>query len=102
MVQIICDSFEFQSDSVIYQDIGKRYITLKYDKTTDKNIIKQIEDILDTQPLCHNCVNYQSDGYFCGYESHSCKLHGNIEWVDHPHHDGDGSKCSDYKRINNK
>ena len=100
MVHIICDSFEFKSGLVVYQKTGKRYITLEYDKTTDKDIIKQIEDILDTQPRCNNCVNYQSDGYFCGYESHSCKIHGNIEWVNHPRHDGDGDKCNDYKRIN--
>ena len=50
------------------------------------------------QKRCYNCVHFQSDGYFCGYESHSCKIHGNIEACNHPHHDGDGSKCEDYRR----
>lgn len=37
---------------------------------------------------------------FGGYHAHDCKIHGNIEAFSNPHHDCDGSKCSDYRRVN--
>ena len=79
---------------------GIREITFRYDKnnTNDKDILNKIMSVLREQPLCENCVNYQVGGCFCGYNPHDCKIHGNLDWVDHPHHDGDGSKCADYKR----
>lgn len=98
MVRIICDSYEFQMDEIRCKEPNHRYITIEFDTTTDQDIISQIENVLNQQPKCENCINYQSDGYFCGYKSHSCKLHGNIEFCSHPHHDGDGSKCKDYRR----
>ena len=98
MVEIICDSYEFKMDDILWKEPNHRYITIKFDVNTDKGIIEQIEKLLNQQPKCENCINYQSDGYFCGYESHSCKLHGNIEFWNHPHHNGDGRKCEDYKR----
>ncbi len=75
-------------------------LIIEYDPNTDNDleIIKDIDNILSKQPSCDNCLYYKSDGYFCGYESHSCRLYGNIEALDNPHHDGDGSKCKDYLR----
>ena len=96
MVKEICDSFEFESNS---KD-NCRYITFEYGTNEkDEKIINAINELLSNlQDRCDNCSHYQSDGIFCGYESHSCDIHGNIEWVDHPHYDGDGSKCQDYNR----
>lgn len=99
MVKIMGDSYEYKGKS----NGSQRYITIEYnsDNESDMDIIRVIFDLLDKeQPSCSNCINYQSDGYFCGYESHSCKIHGNIEWVQHPYHDGDASKCEDYKKGN--
>jgi len=97
MVKSICDSFEFEHR----EEPNTRYITYQYktDNENDKRVMKLICELLNhEQKRCDNCIHYKSDGYFCGYESHSCKIHGNIEAWDHPHHDGDGSKCEDYKR----
>lgn len=92
MVNMICDTYTDKE--------GVREITFRYDKnnTNDTDILNKIMSVLREQPLCDNCVNYQVGGYFCGYNSHDCKIHGNLDWFDHPHHDGDGSKCPDYKR----
>lgn len=80
---------------------GIREVTLRYDRNneSDRRVLEKIFECLGEQPRCDNCENYQSEGYFCGYESHRCKIHGDLEWHGHPHHDGDGSKCPDYKRI---
>ena len=77
-------------------------LTVEYNPNlaADIEIINSIENILKQQPSCSNCTNYQSDGCFYGYESYSCKIHGNIEAWCHPHHDMDGSKCREYNRIN--
>ena len=79
---------------------GIREMTIRYDKnnTNDKVVLNKIFECLREQPLCPNCVNYYVEGNFCGYNAHDCKIHGNLDWFDHPHHDGDGSKCPDYKR----
>lgn len=97
MVEEICDSFEFEQ----YKEPNTRYVTYQYktNNENDERVMKLIRELLNhEQKRCNNCIHYQSDGYFCGYESHSCDIHGGIEWVDHPHYDGDGSKCEDYKR----
>lgn len=80
---------------------GIREVTLRYDinNENDRLVFNKILECLKEQPLCGNCENYQEDGCMCGYNSHSCKIHGNLEWFDHPHHDGDGSKCPDYYRV---
>ncbi len=97
MVKEICDSFKFENR----KEPNTRYVTYKYktNNENDKRVMKLIDELLNNeQKRCNNCIHYQSDGTFCGYESHSCDIHGNIEGFDHPHHDGDGSKCEDYKR----
>lgn len=97
MVKEICDSFEFEQ----YEEPNTRYVTYQYNTNdkNDKRVMELICELLNhEQKRCDNCIHYKSDGYLCGYESHSCKIHGNIEWVNHPHYDGDGSKCEDYKR----
>ena len=80
-----------------------RECTFRYDSDNeeDMRILRNIMKLLETQKLCSNCINYREDGYMCGYNSHSCKIHGNIEAFNHPHHDGDGSKCDDYRRVSN-
>ena len=98
MISKICDSYEFKTNAVVYRRDGKRYITFEYDVIKDKDILNQIKSILDKQPKCDNCINYQIGGYFCGYKSHECKIYGNIECHSHPMNDGDGSKCKNYKR----
>lgn len=94
MVNMVLDTFVKTNESL-------REVTFRYDTNNDDDmrILEGISELLNTQKLCCNCVNYKSDGYFCGYNSHSCKIHGNIEAFNHPHHDGDGSKCNDYERV---
>lgn len=42
---------------------------------------------MDLTANCHtNCIHCKEDGYFCGYSSISCELHGNIEYLNHPYH----------------
>lgn len=79
---------------------GMRNRTFCYDddNSNDTKILEQIDAILSTQPTCFNCENFCREGCFGGYQAASCKLHGCIEAVDHPHHDADGSKCEDYRR----
>lgn len=77
-------------------------ITLRFDYTNenDNAIIDNINHLIrDEQPTCENCVNYYQEGYFCGYSAVMCKVHGGLDAWNHPHHDLDGSKCDDYKRI---
>lgn len=76
-------------------------ITLAFDDNnqSDMAILEKIKHlILKEQPRCDNCVNFYRDGYFCGYNACMCKVHGNLDWCMHPHHDMDGSKCEDYKQ----
>lgn len=81
------------------QKEGIREVTLSYEVNNahDQMILYGIIRLLNLQPRCCNCTNYKDDGVFCGYRSHSCKIHGNLEAFDHPHHDGDGSKCPNYE-----
>ena len=90
MVKVILDTYTEKQ--------GVREVTLSYDlnNARDQMILHGITRLLNLQPQCHNCTNYKDDGVFCGYRSHSCEIHGNLEAWDHPHHDGDGSKCPDY------
>lgn len=86
---------------VLDKPYGNNYreVTFRYDPN-DKNdvaLLDKIKDFLSTkQRLCTNCKNLVREGYFCGYNAHRCKIHGNIEAADHPHYDGDGNKCKDY------
>ena len=92
MVYIVLDTYTNKE--------GIREATIRYDdnNVADKVVLNKIFDCLMEQPLCENCVNYQVKGTFCGYNAHTCKIHGNIEYFNHPHHDGDGSKCPNYER----
>lgn len=81
-----------------------REVTFRYDPNNknDMAILNKISEVILTeQPLCSNCGNFFYEGYFCGYNACSCKIHGNIEAVWNPHYDGDGSKCDDYYRREN-
>lgn len=78
-----------------------REVTFRYDPNNDNDtaLLREICNLIsDKQPTCMNCNNHYLDGYFCGYRAHLCRKHGNIEAVNHPHHDMDGSKCADYER----
>lgn len=91
MVKVILDTYT--------EDKGVRNVTLSYNVNNahDQMILHGITRLLSLQPKCYNCVNYEDRGTMCGYHSHGCKIHGDIEAWDHPHHDGDGSKCPDYE-----
>lgn len=88
---------------VIEQTIDKKnsygQLIIKYNPNnyTDLHVIKNIEDALNKQSRCGNCLYYKSDGYFCGYESHSCRLYGDIDALT-PYYEFDGNKCKDYLR----
>ena len=90
---------------IIEQTIDKKnsygQLIIEYNPNIDNDleIIKDIDDIFSKQPCCDNCLYHKSDGYFCGYESHSCRLYGNIEALANPHHKLDGSNCKDYLRM---
>ena len=92
MIKMIRDTFT-NKESV-------REITFQYnvDSDADMSILKEINKILLNQPLCTNCINCYQSGCFGGYNAIQCKIHGNIEAFDNPHHDMDGRKCDDYKR----
>jgi hypothetical protein len=93
MVKVMLDTY--------IENSTEREMHIRYDRAipNDQIIMTILNDLLcNEQPLCSNCVNYRKEGYFCGYCASSCKIHGNIEAWDHPHHDGDGGKCPDYVR----
>lgn len=91
MIKMVRDTF---TDA---ENVRER--TFQYNSQTDEELLKRMETFLiDNQPTCFNCQNSTIEGTFCGYQAHNCKIHGNIEAFDNPHHDGDGSKCEDYKR----
>lgn len=91
MIEMVKDTFTDKEDV--------REVTFRYNLKTDAELLKKMEAFLDdNQPTCFNCQNRYKEGVFCGYRADSCKIHGNIEAFDNPHHDCDGSKCSDYKR----
>ena len=94
MIEITCDTYLEGYDSL-------REITFSYDSNNvdDRKLLADIINLLGTQKRCNNCVNYRVEGYFCGYNASSCVIHGNIEAFNHPHRDGDGSKCDDYERM---
>ena len=91
MVKLIHDTYT--------DNEGIREVTLSYEVNNahDQMILHGITRLLNLQPKCYNCVNYEDCGTMCGYHSHRCKIHGDIEAWDHPHHDGDGSKCPDHE-----
>lgn len=77
-----------------------RRVTFEYNTETDEELLNEIESLIATkQKLCTNCKNFRIGGNFCGYEDHSCCIHGNLDAHDNPHHDSDGSKCPDYENI---
>lgn len=79
---------------------GFREATFLYDPHTDEEMLdKLLQFLSDNQPVCDNCQNMKFEPESNGYRAKSCTIHGNIEAYDNPHHDKDGSKCSDYKRI---
>lgn len=93
MIEVVRDTY--------IEGSSLREITFRYDRDNedDMQILHSIMVLLNTQKLCSNCINYRVDGYFCGYNAHRCEIHGNIEAYNHPHYDGDGSKCVDYRRV---
>lgn len=80
---------------------NRRVLTIvcESENKNDSAIIEKITNLIfNEQPRCENCIHFHREGYFCGYRACYCDIHGNIEAYDHPHHDLDGSKCSDYWR----
>lgn len=76
-------------------------LTIEYNPNThsDLEIINDIiENALNKQSRCDNCLYYKSDGCFGGYESHSCRLYGDVDALANPYHKFDGSKCKDFLR----
>ena len=80
-------------------------LTLRYnpDLKADADIIQKIHQLINSQKLCSNCKHYQIEGLFISYNAHTCtKQTGNLrnlDWKDHPNHNGDGSKCQFYEKI---
>jgi len=84
---------------------GKCTMTISWidENKHDEDLISKIRDLIYMeQDLCSNCVNVRTGGTFCGYAETYCDIHGSIEYPDHPHHDGDGTKCEDYRRKERK
>lgn len=78
-----------------------REVTFEYDlnNKNDLVILKKINEVIsEEQPLCTNCENFYYEGCLGGYEACACQVHGILEVLDNPHHDGDASKCEDYHR----
>jgi hypothetical protein len=77
-----------------------REITLEfeYNNENDVALMKKIEQLLNEQPRCNNCINFYHGATFCGYSACECKIYGILEIPSNPHYDGDGSKCKDYSR----
>lgn len=77
MVDVICDSFEFDySDDLKLQEENKRYMTLEYDTTKDNDnkIMQLINELLfNEQPRCERCKHYCA-----GYEAHRCDIYGGL------------------------
>lgn len=70
-----------------------------FNNQNDLRIMSLIEQLIsDNQPTCKNCINHYFEPCIGGYNAIQCKIHGNIEYIKHPHYDMDGSKCDDYKR----
>ena len=44
-----------------------------------------------------DCIHCKDDGYFCGYRSISCEIHGNIEAFDNPYHNIKANECKDFE-----
>ena len=68
------------------------------DNANDCRIVSLISKLIrDNQPTCQNCGHHYFENSM-GYRAIQCEIHGNIEYINHPHYDMDGSKCGDYKR----
>lgn len=79
---------------------GKRELLISYeDDKKDKEILNKLFAILNDQDMCFNCTNYYTCGGLDNYVASYCRVHGCLEDFNCPHHDADGSKCKDYKRV---
>lgn len=72
----------------------------EYDSSNpnDVKIAKTIEELINSQPTCENCIYSYRDGGYGSWSALACKIHGCLEWIHHEHFDLDGSKCPAYKR----
>lgn len=100
MVREVFDSPEFICGSFTKKAQGnKRYITFEYDSKLDEQIIENIEEVINSQKLCTNCVHSKEEGSLGGYMTLVCDVDNScLEYCDHPHHDCDGSNCRHYER----
>lgn len=86
---------------------GLRKIIYEYDPKTDEVLLEELSKVIkeflnSKQPTCFNCKNYYREGCFGGYMASACRIYGNIEALDNPHYDCDGSKCDRYQRANSE
>lgn len=96
MVHEIVDSFEFESNNMVYNKKNSRYITFEYstNNTDDVEVVKKIRKIInDSYQLCENCVHAKQEGSFCGFCAPYCD-------IDHKSIYGCSEKdvCEHYKR----
>lgn len=103
MIKMVGDSPEISIGDTKLEEVNTRYIIFSYNiaKETDIKLINEIISFLNKeQPNCNKCKNHYIQGCIGGYKASACKIHGNLEYFEHPMHDGDASKCTDY--IENK
>lgn len=94
MVRMICDRPSRRKEKTHREIIFE----FEYENENDIALIDKIRSLCNEQSSCGNCVNFYHEGCFGGYMACTCKIHGNLESIDNPHHDMDGSKCNDYIR----
>lgn len=78
---------------------GQREVTFAYEYNNGNDVAlveKIVQLCLEEQQRCENCIHFYYNGCPGGYMACACKIHGNLEYVEHPHYDMDGSKCEDY------
>lgn len=71
-------------------------------KSTRSDATEAIWRRKEPERKCYNCANY-FESYFCGYNSHNCKIHGSLDMdqkVRHP--DTSAQSCTDYSEKEGK
>ena len=98
MVRMIEDCPKRQEAKWDTEQTRERHFSYDHDNPNDHKIMRLIGRLIDSlQPTCENCIHHYLD-INMGYEAILCRINGNIENINNPHSDFDGSKCRDYKR----
>lgn len=51
----------------------------------------------EQERTCYNCEHY-FESYFCGYNSHNCKIYGSLDVDQHERHpDTEAARCKDFE-----